>query len=253
MMEYFKNKNSVVTASTMGLGYATAKMLLENGSNVIICSRKSENVKNAIESLKIYGNVFGKECDMTNIESVNEFTKFVREKFSVLHNLVIIPGDPKPGKFRELKFDDWLSATNLLLLSPVKMIYDLSEIFSEDASIVISTSIAIREPIPELALSNVVRLSLAGLVKTLSKELNGIRINGIIPGYFDTPRLRRIIELRKMEQGDSLRDMVKDIPAGRVGKPEEFANAVLFLLSPLSSYITGSMLTVDGGLAKSVF
>ncbi len=243
---FFMNKNCVVTASTSGLGFATAKMLSENGANVIICSRSNSNIENSLKKLK---NAKGFTCDQSDENSIENFIKNVKSSFTHLDHLVYIPGDPRPGRFFDLDINDWHAASEILLMSAVKIVKDLVPIMNKNSSIVISTSIAIREPVQDLVLSNVVRLSLAGLVKSLSNELSPIRINGIIPGYFLTPRLERIIKIRNI----SIEDISKNIPLGRVGNPEEFAYLVLFLLSPLASYITGSMITIDGGLTRSIF
>lgn len=247
--DYFKNRNAVVTASTSGLGLATARSLANEGANVVICSRSIENIDRALKELG--GNVNGFRCDQSDVNSVNEFIENVRSIFSSLDYLVYIPGDPKPGRFFDLEMGEWYRASEILLMSAVRMVRGFSTMMARNSSIVISTSIAIKEPVPDLALSNVVRLSLAGLVKTLSNDLSprGIRVNGVVPGYFLTPRLEKIMSLRNI----GVNEISKTIPMGRVGDPDEYANLVLFLLSPLSSYITGTMITIDGGMSKSIF
>jgi 3-oxoacyl-[acyl-carrier protein] reductase len=246
---YFNGKNAVVTASTSGLGFVTAKSLINNGANVVICSRSREKLKKVKSELGNNAKDF--VCDLSNADSVNEFIRNVKSIFSEIHYFVYIPGDPMPGKFFNIEIDDWYKATDILLISAVRMVKEFSSMMTRNSSIVISTSVAIKEPLPDLALSNVVRLSLAGLVKTVSNELapNGIRVNGILPGYFLTPGLKKFMKLRNI----NLKEISKLIPMMRVGDPEEFANLVLFLLSPLSSYITGTMITIDGGLLRSVF
>ncbi len=249
MMYDFRGKNAVVTASTSGLGFATARSLIQNGATVTICSRSMENVKKTLEKLGDKANGFS--CDQSSAGSVENFIKDVKSIYKELHYFVYIPGDPKPGRFFDLDMDDWYRASDILLHSAVRMIREFSKIMVKDSSIVISTSIAIKEPLPDLALSNVVRLSLAGLVKTISNELapRGIRVNAIVPGYFLTPRLEKIMSIRNTD----LNEISRPIPLRRVGDPEEFANLVLFLLSHLSSYITGSMVTIDGGLSRTIF
>lgn len=246
--DYLKNKNVIVTASSSGLGFATAKMLSEIGSNVIICSRDKEKIEKAIQSINSK-KVKGYVCDQSSPKSVDQFIESVNNNFKNIDHIVYIPGDPKPGKFNDLDMEDWYTASEILLMSGVKIVKAFINNMKNGSSIVFSTSIAIKEPIQDLVLSNVVRLSLAGLVKSLSNEFagKGIRVNGIIPGYFHTPRLDRIMNLRKI----TLDEISKNIPMNRVGDPKEFANVVLFLLSPLSSYITGTMITVDGGLIRA--
>ena len=130
---------------------------------------------------------------------------------------------------------------------------------SSNPSMVFSTSIAVREPIPDIALSNVLRISVHGLVKTLARELapRGIRVNAVLPGYIMTRRVQEIAEKRAAEGGITLEEAVRRIaggvPLGRIGEPREVGYLVAFLVSSLASYVTGASIPVDGGLLRSVF
>lgn len=125
--------------------------------------------------------------------------------------------------------------------------------------IILSTSITLRQPIDNLDLSNVVRLSLAGLIRVASRELGpkGILVNGVMPGWTKTERVIQIAKDRAMRENRSeeevLKDLAKSIPLGRLGEPEEIANVILFLASNLSTYITGTLILVDGGSTLGVF
>jgi 3-oxoacyl-[acyl-carrier protein] reductase len=123
--------------------------------------------------------------------------------------------------------------------------------------IIISTSAAIKEPIENLDLSNILRISMAGLIRTAAKQLakKGILINGIMPGYIMTERIIQIIKERSKREGKSeeeiLKAMTANIPLGRIGDPEELANVVIFLASNLATYVNGAIIPVDGGYLRS--
>jgi 3-oxoacyl-[acyl-carrier protein] reductase len=119
------------------------------------------------------------------------------------------------------------------------------------------TSLAVREPIPNLALSSVCRVAVAGLVRTLARELGpkGIRVNGVLPGFIATDRIREVLDDRARRNGTSYEAerarLDQDVPLGRIGPTEELARAVVFLASEEASFITGAMLPVDGGQLRS--
>jgi 3-oxoacyl-[acyl-carrier protein] reductase len=123
--------------------------------------------------------------------------------------------------------------------------------------IIISTSAAIKEPIENLDLSNILRISMAGLIRTAAKQLakKGILINGVMPGYIMTERIIQIIKERSKREGKSeeeiLKAMTANIPLGRIGEPEELANVVIFLASNLATYVNGAIIPVDGGYLRS--
>jgi 3-oxoacyl-[acyl-carrier protein] reductase len=174
--------------------------------------------------------------------------------------LFVNTGGPPAGT--ALSFDDaaWTDAFELLLLSAVRLIRLGVPSMKQrgGGAIVVSTSSAVREPIPNLALSNVVRAAVGALSKTLSNELaaDGIRVNHLIPGRINTDRVRELDTIRGKASGASAEDVrrafSKTIPLGRYGEADEFAAAAVFLFSAGSRYITGASLQVDGGLIRSV-
>jgi 3-oxoacyl-[acyl-carrier protein] reductase len=254
-----KGKKVIVTAASKGLGFASAKILLMNGAKVIISSSNEENLKLAYDNLKNLGELSYFKADLSNKEDIDALFNFAFEKFNSIDILVYVTGSPKAGKFMELKDEDWNYASNLLLLSAVRCAKRAAELMKNGGRIIFSASAAIKEPIMDLALSNVIRISIAGLVKTLSKELasKGILVNAVLPGYIFTDRVKQIVKNRankeKITEEEALKSITKDIPLGRIGDPEEFANVVLFLASNLSSYVNGACIPVDGGMLKSVF
>jgi len=232
---------------------------LINGANVIISSSNEQNLIKAYEDLKKYGELSYFKADLSKKNEIDSLFKFVKEKFGYLDILVYVTGSPKAGKFMDLKDEDWVYASDLLLLSAVRCARTAAEIMVKGGRIIFSASAAIKEPIPDLALSNVVRIAIAGLVRTLSRELapKGILVNAVLPGYILTERVKQIAKNRGLKEGKTeeevLREIAKEIPLGRIGDPEEFANVIIFLASNLSSYVTGACIPIDGGMLKSVF
>ncbi len=254
-----KDKRVLVTAASRGLGYATAKAFLMNGSKVIIGSSNQENLKRAYESLKPLGEVYMVTVDLTKKDDIDNLFSEVKRIFNGLDVLVYITGGPRPGKFLELSDQDWVQASELLLLSAVRCARHAAQLMKEGGRIIFSASVSIREPIEDLALSSVVRITIAGLVRTLAKELGrkGILVNSVLPSYILTERIREIATSRaKRENRDVnevLKEMAKEVPLGRLGTPEEYANVVIFLASDLATYLNGVSIPIDGGLLKSVF
>jgi 3-oxoacyl-[acyl-carrier protein] reductase len=252
----------LVTASTKGIGFGISKVLLENGANVVINGRTQENVSASLEKLGRLGagKVYGIAADITKREEAVRLVKEASQALGGLDSLVYVTGPPKPGKFSELSFQDWEAGVDLLIKSALVLAKESITYLekSERPSMVFLTSVAVKEPIPNIALSNVLRISIHGLVKTLSRELaaKGIRVNAVLPGHIETERAIQLALDRAQREGksldDVLRETAREIPLGRLGKPEEIGYAVAFLISPFASYITGTFLPVDGGILRSL-
>ncbi|QKQ99671.1 SDR family oxidoreductase [Metallosphaera tengchongensis] len=252
-----KGKKVLVTASSKGIGFATAKRFLEEGAEVVISSHDRENLHRAYEKLKGIGKVHEVVADLSKID---EAKMLVQESYSLMKGLdivVYVTGSPKPGNLMELTDEDWGVAFNLLLMSAVVIIRESARLMKDGGRIVLSTSMSLKQPIDNLDLSNVVRLSLAGLIKVASRELGskGILVNGVMPGWTMTERVGQLARDRARREGKTedqvISEIVKDVPLGRIGSPEEVANVILFLCSTLSTYVTGSLIPVDGGLIRS--
>jgi len=145
------------------------------------------------------------------------------------------------------------------MITPVLMVREAAKIMRPGGRIIISTSTTVKQPIDNLDLSNVIRTSLVGLIKTASNQLaeKGILVNGIMPGYTLTDRMRQLIETRVKSTGKTWKEIeeefVKDVPLKRFATPEEIANVVIFLASNMATYITGALIPVDGGLIRTSF
>jgi 3-oxoacyl-[acyl-carrier protein] reductase len=251
---------AMVAGASRGLGYAVARGLAAEGVNVSMGSRDESKIADAGRRIagETYMETLAMPVDVRSAASLASWHAKTIEKFGGVDLLFVNAGGPPAGT--ALSFDDaaWQDAFELLVLSAVRMVRLAVPSMKTrgGGAIVVSTSSAVREPIPNLALSNVVRSSVAALAKTLSNELAGdrIRVNHLLPGRIDTDRVRELDVLRGNASGTSPDDVrvaySKVIPLGRYGAPEEFASAAVFLFSDAARYITGASLQVDGGMIK---
>ena len=253
----------LVTASTRGLGRGIAEVLLEEGALVTINGSRLESVEAARSSLseRFPGRVWGVAADLRR---AGEAARLVDEAASLmggLDALVYVPPPPPAGRFAEVGEEEWRTWGEALSLAPVWAVRRSLRYLrgGRSGGIVFVTSVAVREPIPDIVLSNVFRISIHGLVRSLARELGprGIRVNAVLPGYFLTDRVRGLAERRARETGRSVEEVLEEIassvPLQRIGDPKELGWVVAFLLSPLSGYVHGASIPVDGGRLYSVF
>jgi 3-oxoacyl-[acyl-carrier protein] reductase len=257
-------KVAMVGGASRGLGFAVARALAAEGAQVSIASRDAVRIDAAAAALReaVPGaQVLAVPADLRTAEDITTWHDATMERFGGVDLLFANTGGPPPGP--ALAFDDqaWQQAVDLLLLSTIRMVRLAVPVMASrgGGSILMTTSSAVLEPIPNLALSNVVRASVAALVKTLSNELapQRIRVNNLVPGRIDTDRVRELDEGRAKASSITLDEqrtrMEATIPLGRYGAPDEFARAAAFLLSDASAYTTGAFLQIDGGLLKGVW
>ncbi len=255
-----KNKRALITGASRGLGYATALALLQEGCKVVINSRDEIRLQAAAESLRSAsgGEAFAVPAD---VGAPGAATQIVSEAALVLGGLDILicnAGGPPPGAFESLDEAAWQKAIDLSFMSNVHLIKAALPFLrqSEAASVLTVTSFTVKQPLSNLILSNSVRLATIGLTKSLALELGGegIRFNAILPGWTETERVAQLMAARAQASGATPQEetlkQAREIPLGRMGRPEEFARAAAFLVSPAASYITGVMLQVDGGAIK---
>lgn len=251
---------ALVTGGSRGLGFATARLLVKEGALVAINSRSEESCRGAADRLTAET---GKRVaiapgDISTLEIPDRVVQSAANALGGLDLLVTNSGGPPPGTFES--FDDavWQRAIDLTFMAHVRLIRAALPHLrrSSAASVLTITSYSVKQPIPNLVLSNSVRLATVGLTKSLALELGGegIRFNSILPAWTETERVVELMEARARNAKTSLEVEIErqsaDSPLGRMGSPEEFANAAVFLLSPAAGYITGVMLTVDGGMYK---
>jgi len=253
-------KRALVTGASRGLGYAVARGLAQEGCQVAINSRTPEKLSKAADKIRseTQAVVYPLPGDVADLTFPTGMVAEAVALMGGLDLLVTNAGGPPAGKFED--FDDmvWQRAVELSLLSHVRMIRAALPSLrqSSAASVLTITSYSVKQPIPNLVLSNSVRAATVGLTKSLALELgsDGIRFNSILPGWTETERVIELMTHRARVNNSTVEEEItrqaKDSPLGRMGHPEEFANAAVFLLSPAASYITGVMLTVDGGMYK---
>ena len=259
-------KVAMVGGASRGLGLAVARVLLQEGARVSMASSQASAICNAAKQLQAEigdsraNDVFAMAADLRSADAITAWHEVTMERFGGIDVLFVNTGGPPPGA--ALSFDDagWQGAFELLLLSTVRMVRLAVPVMAArgGGSIVVSTSSSVKEPIANLALSNVMRASVGALAKTLSNELapQNIRVNHLLPGRIDTDRVRQLDTARSKQAGISVEEQrsrtEKAIPLGRYGVAEEFAKAAAFLLSDASAYTTGASLQVDGGMIRGV-
>jgi len=257
-----KGKVALITASTKGIGFGVARVFAEEGAHVVITSRNRENVEQAVAKLREVSSseVFGITADLRSRADVENLVKQALDRFGGIDIMVYNTGPPKLGTFMELTFEDWEEGVRLLLLSAVwltKLVVP-SMIERGWGRLIYITSSTLKQILPNIVLSNTIRLSIAGLVKSLAVELGpkGITANGIMQGHIQTERAMRIAEdlasRNKISVDEALKIMARDIPLGRLGRPEEIGYLAAFLASDKAAYINGAMILIDGGYVKAV-
>lgn len=255
-----KDKRALVTGASRGLGHATARALAKEGCKVAINGRDEAKIKSAAESLsrETGTQVIGLAGDVSILDIPENLIQQTVEAFSGLDILVTNAGGPPAGAFESFDEEAWQKAVDLSLMSHVRLIRAALPYLrtSSAASVLTVTSMSIKQPIVNLVLSNSVRAATVGLTKSLALELgkDGIRFNSILPGWTETERVTELMAARAKANNSTVeeetRKQSEQSPLGRLGQPEEFANAAAFLVSPAASFITGVMLSVDGGMYK---
>jgi 3-oxoacyl-[acyl-carrier protein] reductase len=251
----------VVTASSSGIGFASAQAFLREGARVIINSSNNERLESAKARLAGLGEVHPIVADLSKKADLDRLVEESIARLGGIDTLVYVTGSPKPGRFLDFSYEDWREASDLLVVSPAYLAKLVTQEMLKAGTrgrLVFLSSYVIREPALTIALSSVCRVAVLSLVKTLSRELGpkGIRVNGILPGYIRTPRIDQLADNAAKKRGIRPEDWVKEIeneiPLGRLGTTDELANAVVFLGSELSSYVSGVNLQVDGALLRSI-
>jgi 3-oxoacyl-[acyl-carrier protein] reductase len=253
-----RGKVAFVAAATKGLGRACAEALASEGASVAICARNKENVERAakeIERSTGASRVLPVVADVGVAADCERAVKETVAGFGGLHVMIANGGGPPPGRFEELDEEKWRVAVEGTLLSCARLFRAALPPMkaAKWGRMLVITSNTVREPATGLLLSNAIRPGIAGLCKTLSKELGqyGITVNNVAPGLFDTERLAHVFEKASEAGGITFEEAriagLKTIPLGRFGDTKELARVVAFLASEAASYVSGQTIAVDGG------
>ncbi|QLG61735.1 SDR family oxidoreductase [Halorarum salinum] len=252
---------AVVTASSSGLGKASAMALAEEGANVVINGRDEERLDRAVSDVDAAGSgtVVGQRGDITDEDDVSALVDRALDEFGGIDHLVTSAGGPPSGSFMDTTDEDWNDAHELLLMSVVRLIRESAEPLRADGggTIVNITSRSVKEAIDPIVLSNSVRMGVVGLEKTLSREFAPeVRANAVLPGPHETSRVENLVEdavgrgeYDSYEEG--IADRAESIPVGQLGDPTGLGRTVAFLSAPSSAFINGTTVTVDGGLGRA--
>jgi 3-oxoacyl-[acyl-carrier protein] reductase len=256
-----KGKVAMVAGASRGLGFAVAEALAREGALVSLSSSNQASIDEAARRLTAAGGtVAGSVVDVRNADHIAAWAQKTTERFGGVDLLFTNGGGPPAGA--AVSFDDaaWQNAADLLLFSAIRMVRAAVPSMKQrgGGSILMSTSGSVKEPIPNLGLSTVLRAAVSALAKTLALELaaDKIRVNQIIPGRIDTDRVKHLDSLAAQKQGispdEAKKKSVAAIPWGRYGEPPEYGTVAAFLLSDAASYVSGATLQVDGGQLKGV-
>ncbi len=258
-----QGKKALVTGSSRGLGFATANQLAKEGCDVAINGRNSERLEAAKQEIVVSQG--RKIIPITGDVSVPGLPdKIVLQAVDSLGGLDILvtnSGGPPSGKFESFNDQAWQEAIDLNFLSHMRLIRAALPHLenSSSPSVLTITSMSVKQPVPNLVLSNSIRSATIGLTKTLALELGdkGIRFNSILPGWTETERVKELMAFRAETNNTSVEEETSkqalDSPFGRMGTPQEFANIATFIVSPAASYLTGGMIVVDGGMYKATY
>jgi 3-oxoacyl-[acyl-carrier protein] reductase len=259
------DKVVLVLAASKGLGLTCAKLFYQEGANVVICSRFIENLhlaKQEIQKTHISDKkLLTIEADLNNEDQIRNLVDLTVKEFGTIDILVHNAGGPPSGPVFKITEQNWHDSIKLNLLSFIRVCKEVVPIMEKQESgrIIAITSVSVKQPLDNLVLSNTTRLGVVGYAKTLANHYakDNILINVVCPGPTHTNRMDDLIKIQmkdyKKTEEEVLKTWVDQIPMGRLGKPEELANLIVFLASEKASYITGTVIQVDGGFVRGVF
>lgn len=262
MITGLKNRIAVVAASSKGIGRATAFGLAAEGADLVLCARNADALNETAEQIRsTYGvKVHAEAFDVSDDAGVRRFVNDAANRFGRIDICVTNAGGPPAKPFAETTMAEWDRAYELNLRSIVSFAHAALPIMKQRSwgRFVTITSITVKQPVLELVLSNAVRSGVLGLVRSLATQYGpyNITVNNVGPGYTATERIRELAEVRAKSTGHTAAEyeteMTKDIPLRRFARPEEVADAIVWLASERASYITGQTILVDGGAYRGI-
>ena len=257
-----KGKRALVMAASRGLGYASALGLAREGCHLILGSREQQRIAAAADAVRrdTGARVTALVSDVSSSGEAQKLVDTAVAEYGGLEIVVHNAGGPPAGETLQMTDEQWQKAFEQNLLSLTRIVRAAAPEMKKAGygRVLTIASSSIKQPIPNLALSNALRAGVWGIAKTMSRELapQGILVNVIAPGRIDTERIAELDQANAQKSGKSVDDVrkasVATIPLGRLGRPEELANLVVFLASQAASYITGQAITVDGAAGNAL-
>jgi 3-oxoacyl-[acyl-carrier protein] reductase len=258
-----KGKVALVAAASRGLGRAVAEELAAEGVALVLCARHAEALHATRDQIALQTGaaVVAIPADLTVSQDIARVVSAGREQFGHIDILVTNAGGPPAGRFDNLSQEQWETATRLTLYSVIELTrLVLPEMRERGWGRILNiTSIAVKQPVENLILSNSLRAGVTGFARTLANEVaaDGITVNNILPGYTRTERVEELAGMMAAKEGISPAEFTarweREIPMKRLGEPREFAALAAFLVSERAGYITGTSVPVDGGWIRSLF
>jgi 3-oxoacyl-[acyl-carrier protein] reductase len=255
-------KVAIVGGSSRGIGRAVALALAQEGCNVVICARGQEELEAAADEIRAQtgAQVLPVVCDMADHNDIRRMVRQTAEAFGRIDIVVNNAGGPPLGTFDDFGDAEWQKAIDQNLLSAVRTTREALPFLRKQGGRIINiTSVAVKQPIDRLILSNSARLGVVGMAKTLSREVarDGITVNNVCPGNIATQRLLSLFEARAQREGRTFQEVVAEeegrTPTGFLGDPADVAALVTFLASDKARYVSGATIQVDGGSTTAVF
>ncbi|MBU1050818.1 SDR family oxidoreductase [Candidatus Bipolaricaulota bacterium] len=258
-----RGKTALVGGASRGLGFAISQRLAAEGANLVLVARDPDSLDQSRQRILDASdtNILTIAADLSDGSDIQRSVSLAQERFGSIDILVHNTGGPPPGEFMEHTDEAWNRAYEGLLLSVVRMCRAVLPGMQQRGwgRIVVDTSFTVKEPAPRLILSNVFRTGVVALAKTLSQEVavDGVTVNCVCPGAFDTSRLHAIFSEQAQRSGQSEQaieqEWVARIPIGRILQPHELGDLVAFLVSDLAGGITGASIPIEGGMLHGLF
>jgi 3-oxoacyl-[acyl-carrier protein] reductase len=258
-----KGRVALVAAASRGLGRAVAEELAAEGASLVLCARGQEALERTAEQIRTSSGVpvLSIAADVSQARDVERLVQAAIKRFDAVDILVTNAGGPRAGKFESLSRDSWEEATRLTLFSVLELTRLVLPGMKKRhwGRILNVTSIAVKQPVDNLMLSNSLRAGVTGFARTLANEVaaDGITVNNILPGYTRTERVEELAQMMAKNEGITPEEFIarweREIPMKRLAEPREFAALAAFLVSERAAYITGTSIPVDGGWIRSLF
>ena len=255
-----KGRGVIVAASSSGIGRATAEAFAREGAQVAMCARTAASLEAAANEIRLRhgAEVLAQALDVTDAAAVHRFVEQTAKQFGRIDVCVCNAGGPPAHKFLEIDPQEWRRAVDLNLMSTIYLAREVIPHMQRHrwGRIIALSSVGAKQPIAELVSSNAVRCAVVGLVKSLANEVakDNILVNNVAPGYTETERLNEIADAVEESGGPSAQQVrerwAQDIPLRRMGRPQEIADAIVWLASEGASYVTGQTIVVDGGFYR---